>query len=127
MVIIRRKIGKSGCDKVPKYLLDIYDKAKNENHYEFVYKKITYVISKTKFDSVILLSKFIQNNKNIEKKYISVIGPQDIIKEIKFESKDIESKDKGTYNNGKKYIAKYNYIIEYMGGIVQIKKMKIYG
>ena len=123
MIILRRKIGQKKCDKVPKYILDAYYKAKNKD-YKFMYRKIMYLISKTKIDSVMLLSKWIENDikKKTERYYISIIGPENIIKNIKFGSKDKGTIIIGTHINGKESIAKNNYIIEYMGGIIQIKQ-----
>lgn len=122
MTIFRRDINTSRCDKAPKYLLDIYEKVKKKGYCKFTYRKRDYSMTNTKFNSVMLLSKLTENKKKTKYHMISVLGPQNIIKKIKFTSTDKGSAVIGTQNNGVKLIVKHDYMIEYMGGVVQIKK-----
>ena len=128
MIIYQRNIGQSKCTKVPKYLLTLYEKMKNNPFIPFEHRNINYKMSDTKFDSVVLLSKFAKNTQDI--KYalsVSIIGPLKNIKNIHFKSTNNNTAIIGTHELGTQTIAKYNYMIEYMKGWVQIKKDQKYG
>lgn len=99
-----RNIGKSKCTKVPDYLLKYFNKIGS-----FVDQGKQYLISNTKFVSVVLLSDSVQP--------IAIIGPLNKIKNIHFAPSAI-----GTYEIGTPTTATYDYMVLYNGGLVQIKK-----
>lgn len=121
MANCRQKIGSSICKKTPKYLLDAYEKLEKNKSIHFTYRNVNYALNSTKFDKIALLSKG-EGKTKIKYQYTAIIGPPSHMSSIKFKStKDgsavVGSSDKGTQN-----IAKYNYMVKYMDGIVQIMK-----
>ena len=120
MDIYRRSLKKYNFNKIPNYLMHIYEKLYcNDNiKIDFTYRNVIYLLTKTKFDKVSLLSKIIENKKI----NLALIGPLKIIKNISILSTKNKTAVIGTFEIGKKTKAKENYMVEYMNNYVYIKK-----
>ena len=121
MLIYRRNIGKTKYSKIAKYLLSLYEDMSN-NFINFTYRNINYRLSKTKFDSVLLLTKIIKKNNKTQIINIAIIGPLKKIKDISILSTTNKTAVIGTYTDGKETISEENYMIEYMNNFVYIGK-----